>query len=363
MRNRLLFIGAVMAAAIGMSTRPATSSPAATSLAAAAAGPCGSAAAPPATGTSSGYGWRTTATATSSGTGPRRPTSTPWPSECGLATNYHNISHPSLPNYLAATSGLAASACRSCPGSTAARRGLRYLGGQHLRAGRDVEGLRGVDAVQLRQVQLRRIRRAPQPAAVLRRSCPGAPATTSRIAQLAADLAASALPAFSFITPNLIDDMHDGTIAQGDAWLASHLPAILSSRAYRAGPRPCSSPGTKGPAVTRRELRRQHDRRELPGSHDRGQPEHPGRHQIGDAVQPLLPARDRGATARRAQAGPGIVVPDHDRRVPPLSRGCLGWRAGGGGERPAGGRSTQPFGIAGCRQALTSITPITGIPG
>ena len=26
--------------------------------------------------------------------------------ECGLATNYHNISHPSLPNYMAATSGV-----------------------------------------------------------------------------------------------------------------------------------------------------------------------------------------------------------------------------------------------------------------
>src|SRR5689334_3549830 len=26
---------------------------------------------------------------------------------CGLATNYHNITHPSLPNYVGATSGLA----------------------------------------------------------------------------------------------------------------------------------------------------------------------------------------------------------------------------------------------------------------
>jgi hypothetical protein len=26
--------------------------------------------------------------------------------DCGLATNYHNITHPSLPNYIAATSGL-----------------------------------------------------------------------------------------------------------------------------------------------------------------------------------------------------------------------------------------------------------------
>ena len=53
--------------------------------------------------------------------------------------------------------------------------------------------------------------------------------------RLAADLAGNALPAFSFITPNLIDDMHDGTIAQGDAWLASHLPAILNSKQYQAG--------------------------------------------------------------------------------------------------------------------------------
>ncbi|PZR63802.1 MAG: acid phosphatase [Candidatus Eremiobacter antarcticus] len=29
----------------------------------------------------------------------------------------------------------------------------------------------------------------------------------------------------NFIVPNLISDMHDGTIAQGDSWLASHWPA------------------------------------------------------------------------------------------------------------------------------------------
>lgn len=26
--------------------------------------------------------------------------------KCGLATNYHNVTHPSLPNYISATSGL-----------------------------------------------------------------------------------------------------------------------------------------------------------------------------------------------------------------------------------------------------------------
>ena len=29
--------------------------------------------------------------------------------------------------------------------------------------------------------------------------------------------------------------MHDGTVAQGDVWLKSHLPAILNSSEYRSG--------------------------------------------------------------------------------------------------------------------------------
>jgi phospholipase C len=53
--------------------------------------------------------------------------------------------------------------------------------------------------------------------------------------QLAGDLAGKRLPAFSFITPNLIYDMHDGTVADGDMWLAKNLPTILNSPQYRNG--------------------------------------------------------------------------------------------------------------------------------
>jgi phospholipase C len=53
--------------------------------------------------------------------------------------------------------------------------------------------------------------------------------------QLATDLASNTLPAFSFITPNVISDMHDGTIAQGDSWLASNLPTIFNSPEYQNG--------------------------------------------------------------------------------------------------------------------------------
>jgi hypothetical protein len=40
---------------------------------------------------------------------------------------------------------------------------------------------------------------------------------------------------FTFVTPNLINDMHDGTIADGDAWLSSFVPKVLASAEYSAG--------------------------------------------------------------------------------------------------------------------------------
>lgn len=42
-------------------------------------------------------------------------------------------------------------------------------------------------------------------------------------------------PDFVWITPNLIDDMHDGTVQQGDAWLRANLAPVLSSRWFTRG--------------------------------------------------------------------------------------------------------------------------------
>src|SRR5262249_15945204 len=56
--------------------------------------------------------------------------------------------------------------------------------------------------------------------------------------QLASDLANNTLPAFSFITPNLIDDMHDGTIGDGDTWLSNNLPAIFNTSESQGGSTP-----------------------------------------------------------------------------------------------------------------------------
>jgi hypothetical protein len=61
-------------------------------------------------------------------------------------------------------------------------------------------------------------------------------------AELQADLDANTVPSYSFITPNICDDMHDNsgcqstnTIANGDGWLSQVVPKILASQAFKAG--------------------------------------------------------------------------------------------------------------------------------
>ncbi|MGH7436630.1 MAG: alkaline phosphatase family protein, partial [Polyangiaceae bacterium] len=49
------------------------------------------------------------------------------------------------------------------------------------------------------------------------------------------DLANDTLAQFVFLTPNLLNDMHDGTITQADNWLSTYLPLVFASKAYLRG--------------------------------------------------------------------------------------------------------------------------------
>ena len=53
--------------------------------------------------------------------------------------------------------------------------------------------------------------------------------------QLDADIAAGKLPDYVFITPDLQHDMHDGTVAEGDAWLSTEVPKLIATDAYKNG--------------------------------------------------------------------------------------------------------------------------------
>jgi len=58
-------------------------------------------------------------------------------------------------------------------------------------------------------------------------------AKESPYSQLATDIAAGTLPAFSFVVPNMCDDMHDCSTTSGDTWLSNNLPAMIAA----VGPR------------------------------------------------------------------------------------------------------------------------------
>ncbi len=153
---------------------------------------------------------------------------------CGLATNYHNVTHPSLPNYIAATSGLGGRSlqpfradCTPSPGCSTRSRSIfaqvaswrAYQESMPVACDRENSGEYAP-------------RHNPPPYYRTLATCTR---RDVRLRRLWTDLAASSLPAFSFITPNLCHDTHDCPVSTGDRWLAGVVPRIVSSRAYRAG--------------------------------------------------------------------------------------------------------------------------------
>jgi phosphatidylinositol-3-phosphatase len=164
---------------------------------------------------------------------------------CGLATNYHNVSHPSLPNYIAATSGGThgiTDDCQpsECPVSAQSLFGQLDAKGASWRSFQ--ESMQGTCSLDGGSGGNPGGEYAPKhnPAVYylpLRGRCRHAvvPLGTPSAGPLAHALGANALPAFSFVTPNLCNDTHDCPVAKGDAWLQSWMTAIIASPAYRAG--------------------------------------------------------------------------------------------------------------------------------
>jgi phospholipase C len=53
--------------------------------------------------------------------------------------------------------------------------------------------------------------------------------------ELDADIANNTLANYVFIVPNLDNDMHDASIAVGDAWLANEIPKLMGTSAFNNG--------------------------------------------------------------------------------------------------------------------------------
>ena len=152
---------------------------------------------------------------------------------CGLAANYHNIAHPSLPNYVGAVTGLGLTGLApfgtDCAPSIRCHTSASSIFGQG-ETWKAYEESMTVTCVSSDAGEYT-VRHNPPVYLASLTGCDGADVPYG---QLKADLATNALPAFAFITPNLLDDMHDGTLTQGDSWLARNLPVILASAEYRS---------------------------------------------------------------------------------------------------------------------------------
>ena len=154
--------------------------------------------------------------------------------ECGLAASYHNVTHPSLPNYIAATSGLSYPALASflpdCNPSGKCVTSAKSIFSQAKTWKSYEESMpSNCDHANSGNYAVRH-----NPAAYYT-TLHGCSSNDVPYSRLATDLAHNQLPAFSFITPNLIDDMHNGTTADGNKWLSRNLPTILNSAEYKNG--------------------------------------------------------------------------------------------------------------------------------
>jgi hypothetical protein len=140
-------------------------------------------------------------------------------------TNFRAVSHPSLPNYLALTSG-----------STWSIRDDRYYA---LPSGRDLGAQLTTNNIPWRaymEGMTSGCLNSPSPYAVKHNPFAyyggACPANVVSFTQFAADLPGG-LPRFTWITPDLCHDGHDCSAQTADAWLQTIVPLITASPSWQ----------------------------------------------------------------------------------------------------------------------------------
>jgi len=146
-------------------------------------------------------------------------------SKCGLATKYFAISHPSLPNYIALTSGSTQGI--SDDGEPSVHpldvpSIFSQLGANWKTLAQSMPAT--CDHVTSGQYAARH-----NPAVYYTTSAATCPKDDVPLRQ-PLDLNAK----FTLVVPNICDDMHSCPVSTGDAWLRGFVPEILSSAQYQS---------------------------------------------------------------------------------------------------------------------------------
>jgi hypothetical protein len=145
--------------------------------------------------------------------------------KCGLATNYLAVAHPSLPNYVALTSGSTQGITDDAEPSSHPLRTASIFSelGSNWRA--QIESMPSAcDRVTSGQYAARH-----NPAVYytgIVSSC--------RRNDLPMSLPLDLNAGFTMIVPNICDDMHSCPVSVGDAWLRRIVPSIVASSQYQS---------------------------------------------------------------------------------------------------------------------------------
>jgi hypothetical protein len=150
-------------------------------------------------------------------------------------TDYTAVTHPSLPNYLALVSGSTQGITSDCTDCIVRARSLAdtlaAAGKTWKTYAEDLPypGFAGGSSG--------RYAKKHDPLLYFR-DVAGSPVRRRRVVpftRLAGDLRRHRLTDFSLIVPNLCNDMHDCSVATGDAWLKAHVVPLLRSPELRGG--------------------------------------------------------------------------------------------------------------------------------
>ena len=168
---------------------------------------------------------------------PKTPYITHVAKRCGRAVDYHAITHPSLPNYIAMTAGSTGGITTDC---TACRTTAPNIFRQLVRRGRAWRGYAESMPSRCRRADSGRYLMRHNPAVYflhLRGTCRTSdlPMGTPARGPLRHALRKNILPAYAFLTPDACHDMHDCPKSVGDAWLRGWLPMIVRNQSYRNG--------------------------------------------------------------------------------------------------------------------------------
>ena len=158
----------------------------------------------------------------------------------GYASDWSAITHPSLPNYLAIFSGSAFNDPPDCGPGPGCAYPAPSVFGQALALGKTARSYeesmpRPCDRSDSGTYAVRHNPWAYIPDETAACRSGDVPAGAPSGGALASAVRAGTLPNVGLITPNLINDAHDGTLGQADAWLRRWLPVIMSGQDWQHG--------------------------------------------------------------------------------------------------------------------------------